>query len=141
MSKKRNGEKIYSQRITSALKVKFLFLGTLVGLSVAGLAAVIVTSMNKSKVVHDSSNYHPATFAVAEKFMCGCPDCDLELIECECNHSGGGVYELYYISERLKEGLSEEETVNAVQTKFGRIKSKYQDLVNLSMLPKEERSK
>ncbi len=137
MSKKRNGKKMYSQKVSEVLKLKFLLLGVLFGLSVGLLAVVIVTSMNKSRVVHDSKNYHPATYAVAERFMCGCPDCDMELRNCDCNHSEGGVYELYYISERLQEGLSEEEAVTAVNEKFGRIKIKYQHMVNTSKLTRE----
>ncbi len=133
MAKKRNTYKLdrmqpqYS-RILGILKLKFLLMGALAGLAVAGLAAAIVTSMNKSHVVHNTAAYHPATYAVAEKFMCGCPDCTRELIDCDCNHTEGGSYELYYISQQLKTGLSEQQAIAATQASFGRIKPEFRHL-------------
>ncbi len=130
MSKKKSVKKSYSQKFNDLRKIKFLLLGTLLGLSVGGLVVMIVTSVNKSQVMHDTRNYHPATYAVAEKFMCGCPDCEMELVNCDCNNSAGGTYELYYISERLKEGFSEEQVIKDVNDKFGRIKNKNQHQIN-----------
>ena len=124
-SKKKIGKDSHSQRVRDILKIKFLLIGTVVGLSIGGLTAVIVTGINKSQAVHDANNYHPATFAIAEKFMCGCPNCNKELVDCACNHSAGGSYELYYISQRLKEGLSEDQVTRAVYERFGRIKNNY----------------
>lgn len=125
MSKKKNGKGSYSQTVRDILKIKFLLIGTVLGLSIGGLTTVIVTEINKSQVVHDADDYHPATFAIAEKFLCGCPNCNKELVDCACNHSAGGSYELYYISQRLKEGLSEEQVIRAVYERFGRIKNNY----------------
>lgn len=113
---------------------RFEFTGLEVGKRFAYYPVAIVTSMNNSHAVHDTKNYHPATYTIAEKFICGCPECDMELVNCDCNDSSGGAVELLYISERLKTGLSEEEVINNVYREFGRIKSKYQHLIN------EERS-
>ncbi len=79
MSKKK---KSHYQQIQGLLKMKFVLLGILLGLVVGAIGAVIVTSMNKSRVVHDSKGYHPATYAVAEKFMCGCLECNEGLVDC-----------------------------------------------------------
>ena len=130
MSKKKS----QFQQIQGLLKMKFLLLGILLGLVVGAIGVVIVTSTNKSRVVHDSKRYHPATYAVAEKFMCGCSQCNDGLADCDCSDSSGGKAELQYISERLKAGLPEEEVIKNVYGEFGRIKEKYQHLIS------EERS-
>lgn len=112
------------------MKIKLLLLGVTVGLLIGGLAIFIVNYMNTSHIMQETANYHPATFGVAEKFLCGCPDCEMELVKCNCTRSSGGTYEMYYISEKLKEGYSEEQVIREAYEKFGNIKERYQHLTD-----------
>lgn len=130
MSKKTTRTVLISSRIIEIVKIKFLLLGTGIGILIGGLVIFIVTGTNKSHLMEDTANYHPATFAVANKFICGCPDCEMELVTCYCTNSSGGMYEIYYISEALKEGLSEEQVTIEVYEKFGKIKERFQHLTD-----------
>ncbi|MFQ5639385.1 MAG: hypothetical protein ACE5IR_15480 [bacterium] len=127
---KKTGAKRIPPRMLAIFKMKFLLLGAGIGMLIGGLAIFIVTGMNKSHVQEDTTNYHPATFAVAEKFICGCLECEMELVECNCTNSSGGTYEMYYISEKLKGGYSEAQVLHEVNKKFGHIKKQYQHLLN-----------
>lgn len=120
----------YHSKLVAIARIKSVLWGVGIGLLIAGLATFIVSSMKQSHVMRETSTYHPATFAVAEKFMCGCPKCELELAECTCNESSGGVYEMYYISEQLKTGLSEKQVIREVHKKFGKIKAQYLNIIN-----------
>lgn len=130
MSKKKPARVGYYPKTIEITKIKFVLLGTAVGLLIGGMAIFIVTAMNKSHVMQDTTHYHPATFAVAEKFLCGCPECEMELVKCNCARSSGGTYEMYYISEKLKEGYSEEQVVRKVYEKFGNIKKQHEHLID-----------
>lgn len=130
MSEEKPAKVRFSPKSIEIMKIKFLFLGTVIGLLIGGVAIFIVSSMNKTQVMRDTTNYHPATFSVVEKFQCGCPKCDMELKLCYCYDAMGGIYEMYYISERLKEGRSENQVIKDVYKKFGKIKKQYQYLIN-----------
>ena len=129
MPKKKSPQALHLEKVQQALKMKYLLLGALLGIVVGSLSAVVVTSMNRSRAVQDQARYHPATFAVAEKFMCGCPECVKELRNCQCQDSRGGIYELHYISERLRAGLAEQQVIRDVYAKFGKIKPEFQYLL------------
>lgn len=122
MSKKRAIRTSHTRETTQAMRIKFLFLGALSGLSVGGLAVIIVSLMDRPGLVPDSQNFHPATYTVAEKFLCGCSDCVKELADCDCSETSGGVYERQFISGRLNEGMSQKQVISLVQEKFGKIK-------------------
>ena len=115
--------------LVQAMKIKYLFLGLIFGLFISGLSFFILINMNKSREIRNKVEYHPATFAIVEKFLCGCPNCKMELKVCYCSDAKGGVYEMYYISEQLKQGLSEEQVIQNVYAKFGNIKDEYRYLV------------
>jgi hypothetical protein len=129
MSKKLKGVKPLPGRKDVSAKRTYLMAGLLVGLVVGTSITVVLIYSNKGGQVNDVSNYHPATMAVAEKFMCGCPSCDIPLDECECGDPNGGVAEKNYISEQLKIGMSEEQVMKEVYVKFDRIKQEYQHLL------------
>ena len=116
------------EKATGTIKLKYLFIGLLAGIAFIALVVALLNFRQKSALVHATEDYHPATYAVGEKFMCGCSKCDMELVECDCSETSGGLYELYSISERLKEDASEAEVIREVSDKFGRIKGVYWSL-------------
>lgn len=103
-------------------KMRFMLLSALLGSLIGAVVVFIALDMQRTPGEEIASLYHPATYAIAEKFMCGCPECELELAKCQCDHVKGGKNELAFISEKLKQGHSETEVVNEVYEQFGNIK-------------------
>ncbi|NIR51717.1 hypothetical protein GWO43_24385 [candidate division KSB1 bacterium] len=129
MSKKKTVKNGLHTRALFDAKMRFLLLGTLAGLVIGGIVIFIATDVNHPQVNKQPSQYHPATFVVAGKFLCGCQECQLELVRCKCGNSAGGTHELDYISMKLAEGLSEPDVVREVYKKFGSIKNAYRFLL------------
>lgn len=129
MSLKYSKNILYSPKRFELLKIKYLFIGLFIGLFFTMLIVLILTYRSKYKAVKNTPQYHPATFAIVEKFLCGCPNCEMDLKSCYCSDVQGGIYEMYYISQLLKEGLSEQQVIKSVYAKFGKIKNEYRYLV------------
>ena len=61
---------------------------------------------------------------VASRFRCACGGCgELPLDECTCDMPRGAVEEKNFIRDKLAQGLTIDEVVNAVNEKYGHIES------------------
>ncbi len=116
-------------RMLSALKLRYWLFGLAIGGVFGGLVAAVLLSGGNAEPPIEPAAYHPETSRVAEKFLCGCPDCSMDLLACQCDAPDGGVREMRFISALLQAGRPAPQVVRAVYEKFGKIKEAYRDQV------------
>jgi len=62
----------------------------------------------------------PLVREIAELFICGCMKCgNMNLADCDCKMSNGGVAEKLFIRDKLVAGLSKEAIIDRVEQKYG----------------------
>ena len=78
------------------------------------------TSIQSSNSIHDDAKVQ----LVATRFRCACGGCgELPLDECTCDMPNGAVEEKNFIRKKLKQGLTIDQAVKAVNEKYGHMKS------------------
>ncbi|MGH7456380.1 MAG: hypothetical protein ACRENG_33830 [bacterium] len=100
----------------------YLLLG--VGIIVfSGLTLWLNLSQTQQPPANWRDHLHPRALAIAAKFLCGCnPSCTMALSECPCSKHGGGLEEMYFISNLLNSGEDEVQVVQKVREKYGRLR-------------------
>ncbi len=109
------------------LSFVFLITGLLIGSKIKDNnkndSPVIAASSTAFAPVHDETHdpLWPQIKEVAEHFLCGCMECgDMQLAQCTCGMSNGGIAEKQFIRSQLVQGLEKDEVIALVQNKFGR---------------------
>ena len=86
--------------------------------------APVNINQNASTQSPDIVNNDARVQLVASRFRCACGGCgELPLDECTCDMPKGAVEEKNFIRNKLKQGLTIDQVVKAVDEKYGHLKT------------------
>ena len=133
MGKKKKNKNTVAGVKTGSTQMGWVIVSVVALIISAGLIAKIVfvnndapvkINQNASTQSPDIVNNDARVQLVASRFRCACGGCgELPLDECTCDMPKGAVEEKNFIRNKLKQGLTIDQVVKAVDEKYGHLKT------------------